>query len=256
MSKSEIKSGRPKRETNPFTNIFRDLITGLTQQQAAEKIGVARQNIGRWTSGETTPDIETLTKIAIAFNVSTDYLLGRTPNKTTNENLRAVCDYTGLSEKAAEFLHTLQKRANGEELSEIYMNEIEDYMKENYDLPEDEMSEDLDEIKLSCSKENQRILQAISTLFSSDGCEVFVKNLMLFLYSNFEYIGAFYRTSHKFPQFILSAHDVESNCRSETPISYNILSGALLIEIQQYIASIKPDKPLYIASDIYDNERS
>lgn len=107
MDNSEIKSGRPKRKTSPFTNIFCELITGLTQQQAAEKIGVARQNIGRWTSGETTPDIETLVKIAEAFNVSTDYLLGRTEVKTAKTELKAICDYTGLTEKAVENIRSI-----------------------------------------------------------------------------------------------------------------------------------------------------
>ena len=98
MSNSANKSGRPKKGASPFTSIFRNLITGLNQQEAADKIGVARQNIGRWISGETTPDIDTLGKIATAFDVSTDYLLGRTPNKTTDTELKAVCEYTRLSE--------------------------------------------------------------------------------------------------------------------------------------------------------------
>lgn len=100
MSSNENKSGRPKKEINPFNNIFRELVGTATQQEVADKIGVSRQNVGRWLSGDTTPDINTLGRIANAYNVSTDYLLGRTPNKTTNPELQAVCEYTGLSEKA------------------------------------------------------------------------------------------------------------------------------------------------------------
>lgn len=45
--------------------------------------------------------------IALAdfYGVSTDYLLGRTPNKTTNPKLQEVSEYTGLSAAVAERLH-------------------------------------------------------------------------------------------------------------------------------------------------------
>ncbi len=105
MGISENKGGRPaKNGERPFTKIFRQLISGETQQAAADKIGVSRQNIGKWLNGCTTPDIETLCRIADAYNVTTDYLLGRTSNKTTDAELQAVCDYTGLSEKAIKII--------------------------------------------------------------------------------------------------------------------------------------------------------
>lgn len=109
MSSNENKSGRPKKEINPFNNIFRELVGTATQQEVADKIGVSRQNVGRWLSGDTTPDINTLGRIANAYNVSTDYLLGRTPNKTTNPTLQAVCEYTGLTEKAVYNISALNK---------------------------------------------------------------------------------------------------------------------------------------------------
>lgn len=116
------KSGRPKKGTSPFTSIFCDLITGLNQQEAAGKIGVARQNIGRWLSGETTPDIDTLGKIATAFDVSTDYLLGRTNSKSTDAGIQAISKCTGISDKAAE---NLRKNAGGywKPLSSVLENE-------------------------------------------------------------------------------------------------------------------------------------
>ncbi len=47
-------------------------------------------------------NIEYLYCIADYFNVSTDYLLGNTPNPTQDKDLDAVCKYTELSEKAIE----------------------------------------------------------------------------------------------------------------------------------------------------------
>lgn len=108
MDESAIKKGRPKKGKCAFTEIFYKLIGSETQQQSADKIGVARQNIGKWTSGETTPDIVTLGKIADAYNVSTDYLLGRTTVKSPSVELTEVCNYTGLSEKSVENLRAIK----------------------------------------------------------------------------------------------------------------------------------------------------
>ncbi len=47
----------------------------LSQEQLAEKIGVSRQSISKWESGETTPELERLVELSIAFDVTTDYLL-------------------------------------------------------------------------------------------------------------------------------------------------------------------------------------
>ncbi len=101
---NENKNGRPCKAQSPFTSIFRSLIMGETQQEVANRVGVSRQNVGKWLSGETTPDINTLGKIADAYGVSTDYLLGRTDIKAANADLKAVCEYTGLSENAVENL--------------------------------------------------------------------------------------------------------------------------------------------------------
>lgn len=103
MESKEIKSGRPTNgKKTPFTRIFRELVGNATQQEIADKVGTSRQNVGKWLSGITSPDISALSKISTAYNVSTDYLLGLTQAKTTNVGLKSICDYTRLSEKAVE----------------------------------------------------------------------------------------------------------------------------------------------------------
>ena len=47
----------------------------MSQEQLAEKIGVARQTISKWELGETSPDIEQSKKIAQIFHVSLDELV-------------------------------------------------------------------------------------------------------------------------------------------------------------------------------------
>ena len=53
----------------------------MTQTQLAKKIGTSNVTICRYLTGERTPRIDVLTKIAYVFNVSLDYLLGLSEDK-------------------------------------------------------------------------------------------------------------------------------------------------------------------------------
>ena len=48
----------------------------LTQDEMAENLSVTRQAVSRWENGDSTPNIETLKQISIAFDVSINTLLG------------------------------------------------------------------------------------------------------------------------------------------------------------------------------------
>ncbi len=48
---------------------------GLSQEQVAEKLGVSRQTVSKWESGETIPDIRQSKKMALLYNVSLDDLI-------------------------------------------------------------------------------------------------------------------------------------------------------------------------------------
>jgi len=52
------------------------LARGLTQEQFAERIGIAGQTVSKWECGDGYPDITTLPLIANCFNVSVDEILG------------------------------------------------------------------------------------------------------------------------------------------------------------------------------------
>ncbi len=47
----------------------------LTQDEIAEKLSVTRQAVSNWENGKTEPDIETLHKLAEAFEVSIEELI-------------------------------------------------------------------------------------------------------------------------------------------------------------------------------------
>ena len=48
----------------------------LTQKELANILQTNNSSISDWECGRTEPDLETLTKIARFFDVTTDYLLG------------------------------------------------------------------------------------------------------------------------------------------------------------------------------------
>lgn len=50
----------------------------FTQQQIAQAIGGTQSNIAKWEKGIVQPTADAIIKLSIFFNVSADYLLGRT----------------------------------------------------------------------------------------------------------------------------------------------------------------------------------
>lgn len=56
----------------------------LRQEQLARLIGVERSTISSYESNMRQPSLETLSRIADVFGVSTDYLLGRTDHLSLN----------------------------------------------------------------------------------------------------------------------------------------------------------------------------
>lgn len=48
---------------------------GLSQEQLAEQIGVSRQAVSKWETGEATPELGKLRALALAFGVTADWLM-------------------------------------------------------------------------------------------------------------------------------------------------------------------------------------
>ena len=71
-----------------FSRILKTLRSdyNLTQKEVAEKLSVSTSTIGMYESGKREPDIETLNKISMLFDVSIDYLLGKAKNKFSYPN--------------------------------------------------------------------------------------------------------------------------------------------------------------------------
>ena len=48
---------------------------GISQEELADRIGVSRQAVSKWESGQTSPDLEKIVLLSDYFEVTTDYLL-------------------------------------------------------------------------------------------------------------------------------------------------------------------------------------
>ncbi len=57
---------------------------GMNQVEFAKKISVTKQCVSNWENDNVLPSIEMLVKLADFFNVSTDYLLGRTSEESVS----------------------------------------------------------------------------------------------------------------------------------------------------------------------------
>ncbi|WP_077616815.1 helix-turn-helix domain-containing protein [Caenibacillus caldisaponilyticus] len=80
----------------------------LSQQDVADRLNINRSTYARYELGQTQPDFETLEKLADFFDVSTDYILGRTdnPNPPGNDedNLVAFYNLDDLDEEDIQYV--------------------------------------------------------------------------------------------------------------------------------------------------------
>ena len=49
--------------------------SGLSQEEVAEKLGISRQTISKWETGETLPDIRQSKRLAVLYHLSLDELI-------------------------------------------------------------------------------------------------------------------------------------------------------------------------------------
>ena len=106
----------------------------LTGAKLGEALGVSKQSVSKWENGLSYPDFDTIIKLSEIFNVSTDYLLGRT-------------DIKNPSDESDPQENPILKEF--EELSEESKKELEKYIKllkikDEMDKGKDEQSSTLE----------------------------------------------------------------------------------------------------------------
>lgn len=104
-----------KVDTEKYTAIFPTRLRELMEQHKevtvsgiASKLGISAAAVGAYKRGETMPKLEYAQALADCFNVSLDYLTGRSDIPSRNETIQSIGAYTGLWGKAIAILHTEQ----------------------------------------------------------------------------------------------------------------------------------------------------
>lgn len=74
---------------------------GLTQEDLSTKLGISRASLSHYETNRRQPDYETLRNIANFFDISTDYLLGRTndPHMEMDQDVREFVDSLELADE-------------------------------------------------------------------------------------------------------------------------------------------------------------
>ena len=100
---------------------------GIAPSRVAQDIGVSKTSVSRWKDGAT-PNAEILAKLADYFNVSTDFLLGKTDIK------KEPSPEDNLERAAAAFLKVFLDRGIVPDLSEKSLLIVADIIAANMDL--------------------------------------------------------------------------------------------------------------------------
>ena len=82
---------------------------GLTQTQLAKMLEITQDSISLWEKGKRTPDTQYIVKLADVFEVSTDYLLGRSDDFG---NVTVQSSVPALPAKERELLTTFRRLSN------------------------------------------------------------------------------------------------------------------------------------------------
>lgn len=102
-------------------------LSGMTQQELADHLGLNRNNYANYERGATTPALETLSAIATEFMVTVDYLLGQESSFSTSPVVRQVGDplegarLMGEANKEERQFLSLLRRMDVAEREKLYL---------------------------------------------------------------------------------------------------------------------------------------
>ena len=98
--------------------------SGLSQEDVAGKLGVSRQTISKWETGETLPDIRQSKNLAVLYHVSLDELIEfdielkeiEQAIENTNEEIQQKVDWTKVWAKKYPILTSYQEEVEVENM--------------------------------------------------------------------------------------------------------------------------------------------
>ena len=121
-------------------------LKGLTQDEFASAVGVSRQAVYKWESGQSYPEVAKLLEIKLLFNISIDDLLDESYEVIVPEKKRKRLP----KEKPAEVIPEVQEKE--EEVVPVPTEVVAEEVKEEPALPEaepvkEDVAEEKEEVK-------------------------------------------------------------------------------------------------------------
>lgn len=109
---------------------------GLTQEELATSLGISRAALSHYEKNRREPDTETLSKVADLFQVTLDYLAGRTtqPTATLDPDVRQFADELELSNN--ELLERFALTIDGRKLTPAEARRFIAFIRAERDLNE------------------------------------------------------------------------------------------------------------------------
>ena len=104
MPRKQTPTFETENRTFPTRLRYAMELRGKNQTQLAKEIGVQRQTVSLYTTGQSSPDAERIILISKALDVSPNFLLGFTASPDVQPS---AADELGLSEKAIECIKNL-----------------------------------------------------------------------------------------------------------------------------------------------------
>ncbi|MGI6500338.1 MAG: helix-turn-helix domain-containing protein [Anaerostipes sp.] len=105
------------------------LDSNLKQSELANKLKIANSTVSMYEQGRRSPDVDTLRKLALFFNVSIDYLLGKSDVKNPETS-----DYDKMAEQICELLLEKGIIKQGEEPTEEQRENVLKFLDKAIDL--------------------------------------------------------------------------------------------------------------------------
>ena len=75
------------------------------QQVTANALYISRSALSQYETGKSFPNFAVLERMSKHFDVSIDYLIGKSNDRKNDNIIAEISEYTGLSEDAIEHLH-------------------------------------------------------------------------------------------------------------------------------------------------------
>jgi transcriptional regulator with XRE-family HTH domain len=136
--------------------------SNLTVEQLAEKLDIVKQTISKYENNQREPKYETLVKIAEIFNVSLDYLFGRTDKRGWNEgfytvNLIAIC-----FQSYRKFFFYLEELMENDKFQDLVLNHLAKLTQEITEL-----KSNVDEVRQSQVRTENDQGEKVKALFDA-----------------------------------------------------------------------------------------